>query len=349
MAKNGIPDAGHAARSGLDADRVPSDTAGKRTIDPHGDRVRNAGARQTGGSGLRRVAGWLGAVPAFGYGLAFLALIPLYAVIYYVAAAADFYHATVQHEQFYLEQQETVIRELIATVRADLRAAYGGNMVPVSADSVVCIDRMDVFDLAIAAGGQPTFKLVAPVHPASAVTGDACAAAGADDVIVLNAMTDLGEGFDLAVAVADVPAAADTGWLTVRYLDAASHRAAKRLFPAPLTDATFRIGDDPVSHQFAMPARLSADVQALVRASQGFPAAIPGEFWRMVYLSAVTATTTGYGDIVPITTRARLLTASESIAGLILVGLFLNSLAQRLPTGKHHAPEPDAAGSSPPT
>ena len=52
-------------------------------------------------------------------------------------------------------------------------------------------------------------------------------------------------------------------------------------------------------------------------------------YWRMFYLSAVTITTLGYGDIVPISTRARTLVAAEAILGILLIGLYLGSVGGR--------------------
>lgn len=52
-------------------------------------------------------------------------------------------------------------------------------------------------------------------------------------------------------------------------------------------------------------------------------------YLRMTYFSVVTITTLGYGDISPISNTARVLVALESIAGLVLIGLFLNALARR--------------------
>lgn len=49
---------------------------------------------------------------------------------------------------------------------------------------------------------------------------------------------------------------------------------------------------------------------------------------RMLYLSAVTITTLGYGDITPITFHARLAITVQSILGVILIGLFLYSLTR---------------------
>ena len=50
---------------------------------------------------------------------------------------------------------------------------------------------------------------------------------------------------------------------------------------------------------------------------------------KMFYLSVVTITTLGYGDIVPTTNFTRLLVSIESILGIILIGLFLNALAKK--------------------
>jgi hypothetical protein len=65
----------------------------------------------------------------------------------------------------------------------------------------------------------------------------------------------------------------------------------------------------------------------LINASAGLPAEAAGSYGRMLYLSAVTITTLGYGDIVPITDEARLVTALEAVWGIVLIGLFLNALA----------------------
>ncbi len=53
-----------------------------------------------------------------------------------------------------------------------------------------------------------------------------------------------------------------------------------------------------------------------------------GAFQRMLYFSAVTITTLGFGDIAPLTNRARMLVAFESIFGIIIIGLFVSSLAR---------------------
>lgn len=54
----------------------------------------------------------------------------------------------------------------------------------------------------------------------------------------------------------------------------------------------------------------------------------PGIFSNL-YFSIITITTLGYGDITPIGKIAQLLAASESLFGIILIGLFLNSLSHQ--------------------
>lgn len=51
------------------------------------------------------------------------------------------------------------------------------------------------------------------------------------------------------------------------------------------------------------------------------------DFSRYVYLSVVTMTTLGFGDIVPIASSSRYLISSQALIGIILMGLFLNSIA----------------------
>ena len=49
----------------------------------------------------------------------------------------------------------------------------------------------------------------------------------------------------------------------------------------------------------------------------------------VAYFSVVTITTLGYGDILPKTDIAMLLAASESVLGVLFIGLFLNAIATK--------------------
>lgn len=49
-------------------------------------------------------------------------------------------------------------------------------------------------------------------------------------------------------------------------------------------------------------------------------------YWRMVYFSAVTISTIGYGDILPISHWSRFWVTVESFLGVVLLGMFASSL-----------------------
>lgn len=59
----------------------------------------------------------------------------------------------------------------------------------------------------------------------------------------------------------------------------------------------------------------------------GDPRMLTGYLGRMLYFSATTITTVGFGDIVPLSGTSRLLVGIEAIAGWVLAGFFLNAVA----------------------
>jgi Ion channel len=65
-------------------------------------------------------------------------------------------------------------------------------------------------------------------------------------------------------------------------------------------------------------------------AGTGDPSYVSGSWWRMIYLSAVTVTTLGFGDITPVSETARLYVALEAVLGVVFVGVFLSRLAIRV-------------------
>lgn len=58
---------------------------------------------------------------------------------------------------------------------------------------------------------------------------------------------------------------------------------------------------------------------------RGDPSGISKSFSRMLYFSATVITTIGFGDIVPMTPAARFVVALEGIFGVVLAGLFVNA------------------------
>lgn len=83
------------------------------------------------------------------------------------------------------------------------------------------------------------------------------------------------------------------------------------------------------SPALAIPKELNERLKDFWRASRGFPTKTSGNFGRMLYFSVVTITTTGYGDIYPISNTARVLVAFESISGVFFAGMFLYAIVQK--------------------
>lgn len=67
-------------------------------------------------------------------------------------------------------------------------------------------------------------------------------------------------------------------------------------------------------------------LKELVNKSQ-IPPIVGDSFARCFYFSATTITTLGYGDIVPLTGKARWATSLEAILGIIMLGLFVAKAA----------------------
>lgn len=72
-----------------------------------------------------------------------------------------------------------------------------------------------------------------------------------------------------------------------------------------------------------------SDLNAFLVGLSGEPTTISGHLGRMFYLSATTITTTGFGDIVPLSGFARFLCGAEAVLGWLIAGLFLNAAAWR--------------------
>lgn len=104
------------------------------------------------------------------------------------------------------------------------------------------------------------------------------------------------------------------------------------------TDSTLRLFEQYTSsttdHVLPMTSTELSSVRQLSDAAQGLVGGLPYQFSRMLYFSAVTATTLGFGDIVPVTVISRSLVTLEAVCGVTFAGLFLNSLSRRKSNGR---------------
>lgn len=89
-------------------------------------------------------------------------------------------------------------------------------------------------------------------------------------------------------------------------------------------------------NRFILNIEVAEQLSELVQTYRGSPNNTTDNFLRMLYLSAITITTVGYGDIVPVTNWTRGLVAIEAVWGIIIIGLFLNSLADKIRLQNHN-------------
>ena len=113
--------------------------------------------------------------------------------------------------------------------------------------------------------------------------------------------------------------------------------SARHAAPPPPVESPFdpfiavpREGERALQGMLKIPRSLFDLMNGYADAKEGFAGNAMGSFWRMVYLSTVTITTLGYGDIVPITPLARTLVGAEAVVGMLVIGLYLNALSQRV-------------------
>jgi len=89
----------------------------------------------------------------------------------------------------------------------------------------------------------------------------------------------------------------------------------------------FRVKNFPNNNaEIEIPEKLTKKIEIYRNSINGFPEDLNGNYFRMLYLSMVTITTLGYGDIVPLTNLTRFLVALEAVLGIIILGLFVNSI-----------------------
>ena len=60
----------------------------------------------------------------------------------------------------------------------------------------------------------------------------------------------------------------------------------------------------------------------------------PGTFFKLIYFSHTTLTTTGYGDVIPLTNHARSLVMIEEFSGVFYVGVVIARLAGLYPSNQ---------------
>jgi hypothetical protein len=259
---------------------------------------------------LTQLSNWLSRIPSLVYGIIYLALIPFFAGIFYCGLRDDFYHATVQYEPGSLPGVEGSIRsEFLKALYASSAHGLKNPQCNGWAVSEIYIQGIAVqyhkVDISL------TLYLDHPAPQKDVWAG----------IWLFPFRLSLDRTTYESNAVAYFHASSDQPLDPPRGDALNTKQLIQCMFPA-----SYPGGRD--AGYLAIPLELGSSLDSLARAKMGFPGGIPGQFYRMLYLSATIITTLGFGDIVPLTSAARLAVASEAIIGIVFMGLFLNSVGK---------------------
>lgn len=277
----------------------------------------------------------LAKVPRFVYALSYFSLIPLFALLYSSLLSGQFYHSTVPHEYSVRDDERRIGIELEQRIRDTFLSnnpdgavlGKGWNINPASF-KVISLrttgDEMSLsfmLDMELTNPAQPEHhihtapRIKSPVWEWSE-SASADSSMADEDVIVYRPLI-----------LENI--------LHHRLSPEEATTVGRKLFPQrpPKIDLWGEVsGLDPEREQdqrITMPitSALNKRILDLAKGAEGDPSKLGGNFWRMFYLSAATITTLGYGDILPLTTVARIAVSVEAVCGIVLIGLFINTLS----------------------
>lgn len=231
----------------------------------------------------------------------YLAGIPLFAFAYY-AVRTEFYHATVQYEPSMSDDAralEAILEKAIADnyVQQTGRDTYEGGMYTLDVRHGLTVDELEATAIDL------RFRVNVELHWKGSE----------NETFAWFAASMPGKGY-VWVDERTYPRFLTVTWPGSPVIDTAP------VFPFDCYQA--ECGTRLVAN-----AEVNQEIESWWRAMNGFPAGANLAFERMLYLSAVTITTVGYGDIVPLTPWARALVATEAVYGVVVAGMFLASLA----------------------
>ena len=272
----------------------------------------------------------LGAVPAPVFALIYLGVLLAFAVVYHMFVPRGFYHPTAHLEPSLQAEATAILRE----IRAEMVGAIadGTDSARVELGSW----RLDTSSITLSTL-QPdslgfSFRLGAfakkPIP-----RGEAVGVIDAYVRVSLEAISDrfrqLGRREWLYLPIEEV--SLDSAFRQ----DLTEGAVARRLFPERRSDSSWSLDESTGTLKVDMDLAgflrcthaLRRRLAALVEGMRGFPSRVPGAFCRMLYVSASVMTSTTFGDVVPVTTAARGLVTLQAVLSVIIVGLFINSIA----------------------
>jgi hypothetical protein len=262
---------------------------------------------------LDRFSQSLGAVPSMAFALVFLTLIPGFAIVYSLMPY-QFYHSTIAYEGVLDADADRILGRLRAEIIAEFEKVHGAFQKD-GTDWSLNVTSLGFHNLK-PQGTQVGFTITVPLDGRGEHQGDQIFL-GVDVLMDVGVSMTSWKTGDRWPTIIKMPTFVPQEPLLIDLHELFPYHFDKSLLPASASTETVFL---PVSEP------LNDDITGFANAVSGFPSRATGSYARMFYFSAVTITTLGYGDIVPITTAARLLVAAEAILGIVLIGLFINSL-----------------------
>lgn len=262
---------------------------------------------------LRQFSRTLASVPSLVYALLYIGLIPSFAILYYCALRNDFYHSTAQFE--YGPMNRAADHILLA-----LRRSIVENFKAVQPNSACKTWNVDVDSLGASRlrtdDDAVTFSLYVRLR-----------SGGVEEGVPLNL------SFQFHPSISIWPNQGPAG--RIDYFELITQHPYQPAFKGGLGSADLIAcvfpaanGSNAAPGLLRIPGALTSEIVRFSEAKRGFPTQIEGQFVRMLYLSASTITTLGFGDIVPLTTPARVAVSVEAVTGILVMGLFLNAVAK---------------------
>lgn len=262
---------------------------------------------------LRRLAETAGRVPSVAYALAYLLAIPAFAILYF-AVPEGFYHGAGKYDETVVQQTEALAQSLKRTYLAE------AGLPPEKSVSL----RDEIF-------GTPQLPLqrfrivLEPYHIQVRVDGEFPRRDKPGATWFGTASLDLGELYFAHPAKLGDPNEILDVYVTPTIIEGADIDLAS-VFPCRSGRGTCLRMTDADCTSFIYFQEVAA----------GHLTDEQNSYLRMLYFSAVTITTLGYGDIVPVNTFTRGLVTVEVVFGPLLFGLFLNSLVKE-GAGRHES------------
>jgi hypothetical protein len=251
----------------------------------------------------------LSRIPSWFFGCSYLILIPVFALIF-TFFADDFYHTTAKYESYLKADEEEILSLLKESIIQSCITKYNSLQIPASSPFLNW-NRMRLYGLKYK-DGEFSFAIIETDTPSAYRTRPGILRYQFS-LLYPRISKDDNSSRMYAVGYENNE---------IRDLDIIS-----KLLPI---NRKYSEEDQSKDMGFIVLSNLlEKKLQAWARATAGFPAQSSGTYWRLLYLSAMTITTVGYGDILPITTRARLVLGGEAVLGIVIIGLFLNALARQ--------------------